>query len=352
MFYRQEIVETLPELRERVAETSTVGERTRVSPDEIKFHTSAADPAIQFGNVEVPASPESMKIIGDYLKVPTAFMGRLIDNVSAPVVDALFNDMVTNSIRKDLGIGLNGTGTAVTEITEWDRRARIQAHQVMDAVISAYAPTAPKVARFIHEPGTHLAFDAYFPFEDSETARARGIGGDFGENDLTASGVRIDINLKQGLTPSVQPFTYRRICTNGMETPMAGLKIEGRGQTVEEVLAELESMARLAFAQAEKSIEHFYDLREQKVDNPERAITALGRERGIPDRSLVQLVELAAGEDMPDNPSMFDVVNLVTNFANAPQVRNDGGRLLLERAGGAVVNDHSARCGHCQQKVV
>ncbi len=54
---------------------------------------------------------------------------------------------------------------------------------------------------------------------------------------------------------------------------------------------------------------------------------------------------------MPDDPSMFDVVNLVTNFANSPAVRNDGGRLLLERAGGSVVTDHATRCGHCQQKV-
>jgi bisphosphoglycerate-independent phosphoglycerate mutase (AlkP superfamily) len=116
-------------------------------------------------------------------------------------------------------------------------------------------------------------------------------------------------------------------------------------------MAELEQMAELAFSRVERTIEHFYSLRDQRVDNVERALRTIAKEQGIPDRSMVAMMDLAAGEDMPDEPTMFDVVNLITNFANSPQVRNDGGRSILEGAGGSVVSDHAARCGHCQQKV-
>lgn len=348
MFYRQNLDTTLVDLRETLSER-TSDAPVRVTPDEVEFHLDATDKTIKVGGHEIPANEESMERLGSFMKVPTAFLKRMSESTSGATQNLLFTEMLRNTVRKDLAISLNRSGSAITEVEEWADGGgprKIRPVDVVEKIIPVFGESTPLVARLLDE-SHQFAFDAYSPFD----AEDFGIGGDFEQGDLTAAGVRIDINLKQGLTPTVQPFSYRRICTNGMETPMAGTKIDGRGQTVEEVLMELESMARLAFAQAEKDVQHFYELREQRVDNPERAIRAIARERGIPARSTMALIDLAAGEDLPDQPSMFDVVNLITNYANSPAVRNDGGRLILERAGGAVVNDHASRCGHCAQKV-
>jgi hypothetical protein len=112
------------------------------------------------------------------------------------------------------------------------------------------------------------------------------------------------------------------------------------------VLADLEAQARIAFAAAERDIDHFYSLRDQQVNNPERALTAMARERDIPNRSLIRLLAQAP---TLENPTRFDIVNLVTNLANDPAIANDGGRQLLERVGGSVVMDSQARCPHCEQ---
>ncbi len=321
------------------------GEVDRVSPEDIVFHLDATDPTIKFGEREVPADEHTLGHLGDFLSVPTAFLRRMSENVSGSTMDRLFSDLVANTVRKDLSVGFNRDHTSLVSIAEHGKEG-LKPYQVVDKILPVFQDSTPLLARLVDQSNT-FAFDAYSPFD----AENFGIGGDFAENDLTAAGVRVEVNLKQGLVPTVQPFSYRRFCTNGMETPLAGVKIEGRGQSVDEVLAELEGMARLAFAQAEKDVEHFYEMRNQPVANPERAITQLARERGIPQRSTMAILELAASEDMPDDPSMFDVVNLVTNFANSPQIRNDGGRLLLERAGGATVSDNATRCGHCTQRV-
>lgn len=347
MFYRQDLATTVTDLRDTLASRAEGGEYVRVAPDEIEFHLDATDPTITVKDFEVRADETSLDVLGSFLSVPSAFMKRMVANTSGTTQNLLLGEILRNSVRKDMAVNVNQSHTGLIEIDEWGGHVGIKPYQVLDAILPAFSGHTPMVARLIDEPH-QFAFDAYSPFD----AENFGIGGDFAEGDLTAAGVRIDVNLKQGLAPSVQPYTYRRFCTNGMETPMAGVKIDARGQSVEEVLAELESMAQLAFAQAEKDVEHFYELRNQPVDNPERAITAIARERGIPNRSTMAILQLAAGEDLPDDPSMFDVVNLITNYANAPAVNRDGGRLILERAGGAVVSDHASRCGHCQQKVV
>jgi hypothetical protein len=217
--------------------------------------------------------------------------------------------------------------------------------------------------------GNDFGFDVHVPFDSST-----GVGGDpdsqvampeslrgYSWNsktpistnarvgDVTAGGLRFGVDLKHGLTPWVQPWMFRLACTNGMETTDEGLRVEGRGQSVEEVMAQLEIEAERAFSRVERSIEHFYNLRSQPVENPERVLRRLAEERGIPTRSLGRLETLAPTLEAP---TMFDITNLVTNLANSPSMRNDGGRLILERAGGAVINDEAIRCEHCQQRVI
>lgn len=349
MFYRQNLETSLSGLSTMLKDRTDGSDTLRVSPDSVEFHLDATDPAVKMGEKEVPANEHNLGMLGDFLQIPSGFQKRMAERLSSEVRNEVYTGLLRNTVGTDMAVVVKNSG--VGGVFEWGKHEKVNPARVVDAVTPVFGDSDPVITRLVDEVN-FFGFDAAVPFDaDDEKGRAFGVGGDFEQGDLTASGVRIGMNLKQGLSPEVAPYNFRRFCTNGMEAPMVGLKIDSRGQTVEEVMAELEAMARLAFAQAEKDIEHFYSLREERVDNPERAIRRIARERGIPDRSVVAIQDLAAGEDLPDEPTMFDVVNLVTNFANAPQVRNDGGRLLLERAGGAVVSDHASRCGHCLQKV-
>lgn len=349
MFVRKDPGMTLGQAATLLAEREGSSDAVRVSPEDISVHFDATDPTFQFGSTEVPVTETGMQALGDLLQIPSAFLKRLDSKVQNSTKQALITDMIRNTLLKDARV-VTGSGGLIS-IDEWGRDP-IQPSQLVQVASNVLSEDAP-LARWVDTPG-FFGFDAYVP-----EGFAHGYGGDgvapYADgnvrDDITAGGLRFGVNLKQGLAPFTQEWLYRLACTNGYEVERAGLKVDARGQTVDEVMAELEEMAQIAFGRVEEDIRHFYDLREQPVENPERALRTIARERGIPDRSTMALLDLAAGEDLPDEPTMFDVVNLVTNFANSPAISRDGGRLILEGAGGATISDHAARCGHCQQRV-
>lgn len=350
MFYREPLHLDLNGLDTLVKEREETVEAVRVAPDEIEFHLSATDPVIKVGDRETIPSETSLQAFGDLLQIPSAFMKRAQSKVQTRTMDALLTDMLRNTLLKDARVAM--TGDYVHGITEWGREEFTPAH-LTKVALNVLDPES-EVTRLVDTPG-FFGFDVRVPESASvgvvENGEAYDPRVESKVGDVTTGGIRLGVNIKQGLAPTVEEYLYRLVCTNGMTTMDAGLKVDARGQTVDEVMAELEQMAEIAFGRVEKTIQHFYDLRNQRVDNVERALRAIARERGIPDRSSVALMDLAAGEDMPDDPTMFDVVNLITNFANSPSINRDGGRIILEGAGGAVVTDHAARCSHCQQKV-
>lgn len=349
MFIRESLGTTLEDLGSLLTERDSDVEEVRAHPTDIKFHLNAIDPVIKVGKDEYPAAEGSLAVFSDMLQIPAAFFKRAHQKVQSEHLDLFLNDMLANTLLKDAKVTIRGEH--IDGVEEWGKE-HVQPRGLVTAVANVL-PANSEIVRLIDTPSA-FSFDVRVPedhkvgvFGDGEALN--GAGSKVG--DVTAGGVRVGINLKQGLAPTVEEYMYRLVCTNGMTMQDTGLKMDARNSTVDEVLKEVEGMAEIAFSRVERSIQHFYDLRQQRVNNPERALRTIGRERGIPERSMGALMDLAAGEDMPDDPSMFDVVNLVTNFANSPAVTRDGGRLILEGAGGSVISDHAARCGHCQQKV-
>lgn len=337
---------------------------TDLSLDRVRVDVSGNDPTIHVGDAAVPVTETGLLTLAEFLDVPAPFFKRIGKGVGMDLQAHILNDLMSHSpqtaIRAEYG---NGGLVEVGSPTQH----RIAPGQIIDTAERVFGTEAP-IQRLI-DSSAEFAFDVHVPFDSDH-----GVGGDREATvvipeeitgyswathlpltgtarvgDLTAAGARFGLDRKRGLAPTVQPWSMRLACTNGMENTQTGLRMDARGLDVEGVLAELEMMARQAFTAAEANISHFYDLRNQPVDNPERAIRAIARERGIPNRSMVAMLDLAPAEGiLPDNPTQFDIVNLVTNLANRATVRNDGGRLLLERAGGQTVADHAARCGHCQ----
>lgn len=335
---------------------------------QVRVNASALDPSIVLGSVEVPYTDRGALALADALQVPTPFIKRIGKQngieAQGELLSMLLNYHSGGAIRAEYR-----EGGGLMDLRD-PNQLSVRPTQVLRVAERVLGSHDSPVQRLV-DTGDEFSFDVHVPFDHSS-----GVGGDADAlidlpsglesyswtskvpldgqqrvGDLTAAGLRFTVDRKRGLAPSVQPWMMRLVCTNGMETTTDMTKIDARGLSVEQVVADLEEKARLAFERTEQQMAHFYDLRNQQVTNPERRLRAMARERGIPARSVAMLMD-AAPEALGDETTEFDVINLVTNLANHSSIRNAGGRMLLERAGGAVVNDHALRCSACHTALV
>lgn len=293
---------------------------------------------VQGEKLEVPATKESLAAIGGWVEVPTAFLRRLENDMKEYVL--------TELLRRSGGTALvSYTEEGIEEVRTPGER--VEPSAILQIATKVLTKDAPVVEWWKDQREFRL--DVIAP--ESRTGsrynpEKRKVG------DITALGVRLHMDLKHNLAPTASTLLYRLACTNGMERLDETNKIDARGRTPRQVLADLEAAVEEAYAGAQREVQAFYDLRNTPVDNPERALARIAREYEMPDRTLAALVERAASEDMPDRPTRFDVVNLITNQANETRIRNKtGARRRLEQIGGEIISEHAARCGHCQARL-
>lgn len=351
MYIRPASEVTVGTLAEQLSTERSQTERVSADTVDVEFHLDAADPTVSLGDAkEVPATSATLSTFADYLGIPSSFADRARTTVQPATMSALLTDLMRHKGGgiKSFWVSLGGDGPLAGI---YDPN-----HQPFDT--SRMVERAGEVLGTLDAPIERLvntaddfSFDVRVP-----DGYERGIGGDKPTKnkvgDVTAAGFRAGVDLKRGLAPWTEPWFYRLFCTNGCGTVESGLRLDARGQTFDEIIAELGLRYADAFRMADERIGHYYDLRNQRVDNPERRVRAIGRERGIPDRSINRMLDRIPTEpDFESDVTEFDIVNLITNEANNPALTRDGGRLLLERVGGAVVADHSATCTHCNQAI-
>lgn len=351
-FLREMPDKTLRSLQEELS--SGDGKVYNVTTEGIEITLTGDSPKIDLGGKvgEVPVEQRAVVALGNFCNVPTPYIKRI--HKSDP-------DLAEHTLRHLLSrmadtAAVHVRDGRVERITETGKR-HIQPAEIVESIANVIDWDA-ELTRLVNEPH-EFAFDVVVP-DDFD----KGIGGDKKVHlldpgtdsrparkkvgDITKGGVRVGLDIKHNLAPWVQPYFFRLWCTNGAESRDDGLRIDARGMDVDDVLQEFGFVATRAFNRVEEAIKHYYDLRSIKVDNPERELRRIAVEGGLPSRSLVHLINLAPSTALPDEPTMFDVVNLVTNLANSPAVRRDGGRVTLEQVGGGVISDHAARCGHCK----
>lgn len=289
--------------------------------------------------IEIPYTEATMLTLASYFEVPVPFLKR----EGATMQQVVFDTILARS-----------KGEVLFEFTD-DRLVEIRAphlekidpRRVLDVAARVVGDDAHVISGW-RESGEYR-FDVVV-----RDGADFGIGGDPKVNDITKGGLRFGQNTKQRLAPWVQPFYYRLVCTNGMEVPNEGLKVSFKGNTVAQVLQELELAARRAFEEVEHQIEAFYDLRNKKVKDAEQMVLRLAREQRISPRATTDLVErLPALMEDPSDASFFDVVNAITNYANLPDLldRPDRQR-IYELAGGSIVAEHAERCPRCMGQLV
>lgn len=279
----------------------------------------------------------TVEALGVFLQVPLPFLKRQ---------DPEMQDLIVQSL-----LDHRGTDQAMIEYTDHSLQAlrdpaqeRVDPRGVIDIAANVLGDDALVVDAF--RSPTEYRFDVLVWDRHDDPGRV----GKPHVNDITRAGLSFGQNTRSNLTPFVHPYMMRLVCTNGMTVRDAPeFKLDGRGKSVEEVMADLEVKAEAAFSEVERQITALDDMRNQSVGDLGQAILRMGREEHLSDRLITSAIATAPVlvED-PEDASLFDLVNVLTNLANHPDLeKRVGARQALEAAGGSLVSSHAARCPRC-----
>lgn len=306
------------------------------------------EPTIEFRGRTLPATTNTIRGLANYLEIPEKYA----DRVSPVLRQAMLHEALTMT-PGNLTLRYNDDG--LHEVHPSDSR-RIDPSQVLEVAVKVLGANA-QVVNWVNGP--ELFIDTVVP--DGASFGTGGLAERVLSDpdrrqvgDITKGGLRFGQDRKKNLAPWVQPYLYRLWCTNGMESRDEGLKVDTRGQSVEEVLASLNESANRAFNQVEQQIEAFYELLEQRVTGDlTQTVIRTAQEQGLSAHaahSLALQVPTITGDDGSTN--MFEITNLITNHANLPSMRNSMTRQRsYQVAGGNLVREHHDRCPRCQQAV-
>ena len=298
-------------------------------------------PHIRFGEHEVFAGKDGLAAISKFFDIPPKFFARLGRDQQQYLLSSQIE-------RADAQVTVSYSEAGGLAEIRPAGEVRVRPHRLMEAALNTFPAESPIVDYW--NDHAELRVDIILP-EGFE----RGIGGDAAVGDLTRGGIRIGQDRKTNRGPWLQKFLYRLVCTNGMEVPDPGLKVDTHGATEEEIYGLFNAEVKRAVDSLEEEIQAFYALREEKVGNdPTGAMRRTALEQSLPARTVGNLEDRVPSllDEADGDVTMFDIVNLMTNQANDPSldVRSTS-RRNLQLAGGRMVTDHMERCGACHSRL-
>lgn len=135
--------------------------------------------------------------------------------------------------------------------------------------------------------------------------------------DITHAGVRFAIpaDLKK-TPPSVEAYLHRLVCTNGMTNTESLAKVKVKGQTVDDVLENLELQAKDILGTLPDLLTDYR--RSAKVEVPGNALALIrqvGEEQRLPKPIINKAMDYASGY-LDKTWTVYDVVNVFSRIAN------------------------------------
>lgn len=300
----------------------------------------ADTPHIRFGEHEVYTGKDGIASMATFFDIPPKFLARLDRDQQ----QYLLRTQIERA-EKEVTVSFNDT-VGLAEIRKAGE-VRTRPHKLVEGLLSVFPAHSPIVDSW--SDANELRIDVIFP-EDHEL----GTQGDTGVGDISRGGVRVVQDRKNNRAPEIEKLVWRLVCTNGMEIADPSLRISSNGATEEEIYALFNAEIRRAVDSLEQEIQHYYSLREERLgDDPTGTLRRFALEQGLPNRTVGNLEDLVPSlGDNPAEATVFDLVNLMTNQANNPDIdyRSSTHR-NLQRAGGGVVTDHAERCGTCHSRL-
>jgi hypothetical protein len=172
--------------------------------------------------------------------------------------------------------------------------------------------------------------------------------------DLSAGGIRIIIQPgKPERAPIVEEMWWRLVCLNGLTRRLAGSQINLRGRTVDEILDEMENVARTVFEGLDESARAIRHSANTPIPGAvSDFIRVVSRERGINPATILRLQERAAS--LHDSPSVYDVTQVITQMATQEGLPVLTRRNLQAIGGDLTVDTERMihRCAQCERPLV
>lgn len=167
--------------------------------------------------------------------------------------------------------------------------------------------------------------------------------------DQWMGGVEFTNSLVGEIQTEIAGYLYRMLCTNGMIDVAHNSGRWSRrqgGQDAGDVYAWARDSVDEILGGLEHSFDTVQDLTAHRLDGDTATVTRDVFDRfGVPVRARERVLENLVDEE-PGNTTMYEVVNAITQAANADspiQERDD-----LMRVGGRL-SHHAARCGECRR---
>lgn len=169
--------------------------------------------------------------------------------------------------------------------------------------------------------------------------------------DVSHGGIKINAFPNQNKAPEVVRYFHRLVCTNGMTLDVPDANITLRGNTVNELLGEMERGMTELLETMPTALQRYSDTANMEVPgNPLAFIRQVGEEHGIPARIINQALAYAGASNMErGNTTSYDVLNIFSRLAR--HSRNSSQRRLMSTAGRMVSSGRTflSRCSSCER---
>ncbi len=323
-------------LRTVLDEWSKSNSTVSVHVDKIEVNLEdTEDQTIRFGEHEVPSTEQGLEALARAMDMPVKYLL----NIPADEQQFIFTHRLNRAADEYLVFEYTSNG--VESIVKSSKNI-IAPRQIAMALVDHMPIESP--VRDFWVNSSDLRIDAYLPADWDGPE----IGGDPKVGDITHGGIRVFQNRKQNLAPGCRSYTYRLVCTNGMEIMHQGIRVDARNKDEFEVLESFGHAIAETMTHLESDIRHFYAMREQKITKDATGtFRRVAQDAGLSDRTVGRLEDQLAS--IEGDPSMFDFSNLITNLANGAPESNMA--RTLQQAGGSLVADHTARCNSCHQRL-
>lgn len=320
---------------------ATVSDLTAVAKqDEGRFHKrQLADVAIargenlRVGDLNIGLDEDGLDTLGVFLGIPRGYLNKVSpDLVDQNVRYFLNKDPEAFGLFETDGSALLGVYDATREIIPRGKVVEvIQAVMAPDDTLNDIDLTQGKIVVDV----------------TTTTINTQPKAGDY-----TYGGLRFASHIAPGSAKGKQPrvscFMNRLVCSNGMTHEEELGEIRIKGNTVEDVLVEMEEVAKHFLEnQVPLLVERFGGLAGREVGNPEQYVHRLARQYGVAAALESRMIELLP--TLGDAPTAYDIVNMVSGFQHEEGVQRKTA-LRLQHLAGEVAWDSEAehRCPTCQ----
>lgn len=171
------------------------------------------------------------------------------------------------------------------------------------------------------------------------------------EGDITHAGIRFNMYPSAILqAPRLQTYMHRLVCSNGMAVDEPEFGVTLRGNTIDEIMQELEVAASRLMENMPTRLEAYRNSAEVPIEGDLALfIHQYSAERGLPAKMASRVMD-----NLPllgDNPTAYDVTQLYTGLANDESLRYSTMIKMQEAGGNLALNSAEVthRCSHCER---